>query len=52
MIERLRGVSFHDPICTLRLCLQALRVQHEEMTRNLVEAELVATLPGEMSGVC
>ena len=51
MIERLRKVDFHDPIYILRLCLQALRVQHEEMARNLVEAELVATLPEEVSGI-
>lgn len=51
MLERLRAVDFHDPIRTMRLCLQALRVQHDEMAPRLIHAELVATLPPEMPGV-
>ena len=33
------------------MCLQALRVQHEEMTGRLIDAELVATLPSGMPGI-
>ena len=51
MIERIRGARFCDPVRTLRLCLQALRVQHEEIAPTLVETELVATLPPEMPGI-
>lgn len=34
-----------------RLCLQALRIQHEELQPQLLDAELVATLPPEMPGI-
>ena len=51
LIEHLSQVGFSDPERTLRLCLQALRVQHEETTGSFVYAELVLTLPPEMSGV-
>ena len=51
LIEHLHAVRFPDPERTLRMCLQALRVQHEEMAGRLVDAELVATLPPAMPGI-
>lgn len=51
ILEHLREVGFRDPISVMQLCLQALRVQHQEMAPRLVEAELVATLPPEIPGV-
>jgi len=35
----------------MRLCLQALRIQHDEMRPKLLDAELVATLPPETPGI-
>jgi phosphatidylserine/phosphatidylglycerophosphate/cardiolipin synthase-like enzyme len=35
----------------MRLCLQALRIQYEEFRPNLLDAELVATLPPETPGI-
>ena len=49
--EHLRRVGFLEPERTMRLCLQALTVKHEEMTGHSVSAELVATLPPEMPGI-
>ena len=49
--EHLLRVGFHEPDRTMRLCLQALRVKHEEMAGHAVSAELVATLPPEMPGI-
>lgn len=43
--ERVDGYVAHNPIGALRLCLQALLIQHTELRPHLVEAELVATLP-------
>lgn len=40
-----------DPGAVMRLCLQALRIQHEELRPKLVDAELVATLPPETPGI-
>lgn len=51
MLERLREGGFPDPMRTMRLCLQALRVQHDELAPLLTKAELVATLPPEMPGI-
>lgn len=49
--EYLHRVGFLEPERTLRLSLQALRVQHEEMAAHSVDAELVATLPVGMPGL-
>lgn len=40
-----------DPASVMRLCLQALRIQHEELRPKLLDAELVATLPPETPGI-
>jgi len=40
-----------DPASIMRLCVQALRIQHDEMRPKLLDAELVATLPPETPGV-
>jgi phosphatidylserine/phosphatidylglycerophosphate/cardiolipin synthase-like enzyme len=40
-----------DPASVMRLCLQALRIQHEEMRPMSLNAELVATLPPETPGI-
>ncbi len=40
-----------DPASVMRLCLQALRIQHEELRPKLLDAELVATLPPEIPGI-
>ncbi len=51
LIEHLGRVNFSDPERTLRLCLQALSVQREELTTSASEAELVATLPPGLPGL-
>lgn len=43
--------GFGDPAKVMRLCLQALRVQHEEVALQHIKAELVATLPPEVPGL-
>ena len=48
MLGRIRAT---DPASVVRLCLQALRIQHEELRQNLLDAELVATLPPETPGI-
>ncbi|MDI1480387.1 phospholipase D-like domain-containing protein [Polyangium sp. y55x31] len=40
-----------DSLAAMRLCLQALRIQHEELRPKLLDAELVATLPPETPGI-
>jgi len=40
-----------EPVSVLRLCLQALRIQHEELRSRLLDAELVATLPPDTPGL-
>ena len=47
MLGRIRAT---DPALVVRLCLQALRIQHEELRQKLLDAELVATLPPETEG--
>lgn len=49
--RRVESLGFHDPMRVMRLCLQALRVQYEELKPRLVDAELVATLPLGMPGI-
>lgn len=51
LLRQIRGTDLCNPAQVLRLCLQALRVQHDELAPNLIEAELVATLPPEIPGV-
>ena len=51
LIEHLSQVGFSDAERTLRLCLQALRVQSEEAAGSSVYAELVATLPPGSPGI-
>lgn len=48
MVGRIR---MSDPASVMRLCLQALRIQHEELRPKLLDAELVATLPRETPGI-
>jgi len=48
MLGRIRST---DSASVMRLCLQALRIQHEEMRARLLDAELVATLPPETPGI-
>jgi phosphatidylserine/phosphatidylglycerophosphate/cardiolipin synthase-like enzyme len=40
-----------DPARAVRLCLQALRIQHAELEPKLIDAELVATLPPGTPGL-
>ena len=40
-----------EPDAAVRLCLQALSIQHEEVRPRLLDAELVATLPEETPGI-
>ena len=49
--EHLRRLGIPDPERTLRMCLQALRVKHDEMVGSFIDAELVATLPPGMPGI-
>lgn len=48
ILEHIRST---DPASVMRLCLQALRIQHEELRPKLLDAELVATLPPETPGI-
>jgi len=49
--RRVESLGFHDPLGVTRLCLQALRVQYDELRPHITDAELVATLPPEMPGI-
>lgn len=51
LIEHLSRTGFSDSERTLQLCLQALRVQREELAGSFVYAELVATLPTGSPGI-
>lgn len=51
MLARIAAAGPADPAAVMRLCLQALRVQHDEISPRLLEAELVATLPPETPGI-
>ena len=48
MLQRIRAT---DPESVVRLCLQALRIQHELLKPKLLDAELVATLPPDTPGI-
>ena len=41
------GILATDPASVVPLCLQALRIQDEELRQKLLDTELVATLPPE-----
>ena len=47
----LRRVRATDPTSVIRLCLQALRIQYQELRPKLLDAEFVATLPPETPGI-
>ena len=49
--QRLREFGLRGDMQTLRILLQALRIQHENMLPNLIHAELVATLPVGVPGI-
>lgn len=49
LLSRIAGQR--DSAAMLRLCLQALRVQHQQLQPRLIDAELVATLPGDTPGI-
>ena len=51
MSEHLRRLGFADPERTMRNCLQALWIKHEEMSENFVGSELVATIPHGVPGI-
>ena len=51
IVARLTGKAPKEPASIMRLCLQALRIQHEEMRPKLLDAEFVATLPLETPGI-
>jgi phosphatidylserine/phosphatidylglycerophosphate/cardiolipin synthase-like enzyme len=40
-----------EPLAVMRLCLQALRIQHTGLEAQLLDAELVATLPPDTPGL-
>lgn len=50
-IRRLESLNFCPSPGVMRLCLQALRVQYDELSPRITDAELVATLPPEMPGI-
>ena len=47
----LTRITATDAPSVMRLCLQALQIQHEEIRPRLLDAELVATLPPETPGI-
>jgi phosphatidylserine/phosphatidylglycerophosphate/cardiolipin synthase-like enzyme len=47
----LTRIRIDEPAAAARLCLQALRIQREELRPFLLDAELVATLPPEVPGI-
>lgn len=51
MVTRIGSLGSLDPAAVLRLSLQSLRIQHDEMIPRLLEAEFVATVPAEMPGL-
>lgn len=51
LTEHLGRVGFAEPERTLRTCLQALSVQHDELGGGFTNAELVATLPPGIPGI-
>lgn len=51
VVRCVESFDFQDPVRVMRLCLQALRVQYDELRPRLVDAELVATLPPGIPGI-
>jgi phosphatidylserine/phosphatidylglycerophosphate/cardiolipin synthase-like enzyme len=51
VLTRVASLGPMDAAAVMRLCLQSLRIQHDEMSQHLLEAELVATLPPDMPGL-
>jgi phosphatidylserine/phosphatidylglycerophosphate/cardiolipin synthase-like enzyme len=51
VIGRITARGRLDPGRVVRMCLQALRIQHEDLRPRLLDAELVATLPPESPGI-
>jgi len=51
VLRRVESFGFDDPMSVMRLCLQTLRVQHDEMAPRFLKAELVATLPPDVPGI-
>jgi phosphatidylserine/phosphatidylglycerophosphate/cardiolipin synthase-like enzyme len=49
MIDRFS--AFPDSVDALRICLQSLQIQREELAPKLIDAELVATLPAGVPGL-
>ena len=50
-VDRVGSRVNAGPEAVLRLCLQALHIQQEELQPRLLDAELVATLPPHVPGV-
>ena len=48
LLERLESQGQMPPVGVMRLCLQALRIQYDELRHRLIDAEFVATLPADM----
>jgi phosphatidylserine/phosphatidylglycerophosphate/cardiolipin synthase-like enzyme len=51
VLRRIKETGLSDPAEVMRLCLQALRIQHSEIAPQQVAAEFVATLPPDMPGI-
>src|SRR5262249_23773553 len=51
VLSALETVGPKEPAALMRLCLQALRIQRDELAPRLLEAELVATLPPGTPGI-
>lgn len=51
VLSAIRRAGFSDAARVMLLCLQALRIQDDNMGPNLINAELVTTLPPEMPGL-
>lgn len=50
-LQRLSSLGFQDSARVLRVCLQALRVQYDNVKPRMLDVELVATLPPDMPGI-
>ena len=46
-----QSIRSTDSASVMRLCLQALRIQYDQLRPRLLDAELVATLPPETPGI-
>src|SRR4051812_9787959 len=51
LVARVGALARRDAASTLLLCLQSLRIQHDELRPRLIDAELVATLPADFPGI-